>query len=92
MGDGCRTVFRRAGNAAYAVTADGGWFHPPLPYWARKWSNLVFVAASNGCIRALTAEGQLRTRNRTGAAPGGAGYVSLAVGASDCWRSTARGT
>ena len=71
------------GNAAYAVTADGRLVSTrPLPYWARKWSNLVFVAASNGCIRALTAEGQLRTGNRTGAAPGGAGYVSLAVGAS----------
>ena len=71
------------GNAAYAVTADGRLVSTrPLPYWVRKWSNLVFVAASNGCIRALTAEGQLRTGNRTGAAPGGAGYVSLAVGAS----------
>lgn len=71
------------GNAAYAVTADGRLVSTrPLPYWARKWSNLVFVAASDGCIRALTAEGQLRTGNRTGSAPGGAGYISLAVGAS----------
>ncbi len=70
------------GIAAYAVTADGRLVATcPLPRRMRQWSNLVFAAASGGCVRALTAEGQIRTGGRTDAASGG-GYVSLAVGAS----------
>lgn len=72
------------GETVYGITAEGRLLSTAsLPPSARKWRNLIFVAAADRKIWGVTATGQLCSTSRLGRRMGGEGYFVACAAAPD---------